>query len=775
MMDHPNALSTKSCPAPTYLQRMIDQHGGQWLFVLLAISTIVDLFFFTGYYSSDDISYYGFARHAWQFGEFPNANQIGGFRLVIVGWNWLLIALFGPSPAIVSASYVLFHQLLNALVFVLGRRLFGRGVGLIAAYLTATSPVIIVFASMILPDILCGSFFVLSLYAFHRAYDRLSEAAPQNPSTWWMLLCGLATGAAYSAKETGLILLPFYFVLWLVFSRGRSLRTAFWIGASFLGGVVIIFAIEFFALSALLNQWVFRLTWTVEDLDPATRAHIGRYGTNVSDRLQWVFDRLHVFYEFMPRLVGWSLLGVLVVYPLCRGRRWTVFAMLLWLFGYQTFGSMRLKEYLPPSIQARYFIPILPFAHIVLGAVFWRFVEWLNRVPGRPVRLAIQGVALAAVFVFPLLGMRVVNQQSGQWHRAPTMGNVAQAIQFAARQGNAPIVISSFVKYRLDNHLTDYWPEWLIDANSLDRAKLGALLQNGGFYYVQTKYQPTEPSYMLDELMLRISSGVGQKPSVFNWRAGEQPDYYPASQGSLVGIIRLGKIRMVVRDVGWFVPMATRTGDLGIHFGHGIVAREKIAAQDRQSVRLFHVTGDVAPSTSPTNADVETASGPTTAPAAAISNYDLNDPSHWRISVSRVFQKDGSVDIRITSPPESGQPPRLHASFATQLTRYGWLVPAFGANRGLELKGSSLFEIEIESELAGPGKAELRLEAFASAVGKRPLKIDRVNLTNRTVRFKLATDLQSIWLRPAIKLTGKGELTLKSFSIQRVKDTGEAD
>lgn len=131
-------------------------------------------------------------------------------------------AVGGDGPAAYHAARGLvaaFGVLSVALVALLGFRLGGPALGLAAALLSAVSPLEVVTAHMVRPDIALEAFALLAFLAFRR----------MGGDTRGDLRAGAALGAAVSIKFTGVLLLPSYLIARLL-APGRRLRGALYAG-----------------------------------------------------------------------------------------------------------------------------------------------------------------------------------------------------------------------------------------------------------------------------------------------------------------------------------------------------------------------------------------------------------------------------------------------------------------------------------------------------------------------------------------------------------------
>src|SRR5258708_7336979 len=108
--------------------------------------------------------------------------------------------------------------LLGALIFVWGRQLMGAAAALGALFLFALDPTVIAHAGFVTMDVGCSAFMVLMLFAVWNYVQR--------PSALRLVLCGLAMGAALTAKFTAIFLLPVVGVLLLAAVRLAPLAAA---------------------------------------------------------------------------------------------------------------------------------------------------------------------------------------------------------------------------------------------------------------------------------------------------------------------------------------------------------------------------------------------------------------------------------------------------------------------------------------------------------------------------------------------------------------------
>lgn len=458
-----------------------------WAWACLAIllfSCALDVFFYSGFYSSDDAAYLEAARRILTGQGYPDRPDLAAIRLTIVGWNALVGLIFGFNIPLIAASYIVFHQFLNVLTFMLARRLFDDAVGLLATYLVATTPLVVTFSTTVLPDIPLSCFLVLSLLLFLRSYDRRAGGASRR-ARWLVFAAGLSVGLAYTTKEAALVALPFYLILWLCLESRQAPRRALVTGSCFALGFFAVFFAEWAILSYLTGHSYFRLAWTVgpENYTGILRGY--EHGLYPLERLAWVHTNLYPWFE--NTRLDYLLAGVALVYVFVPGRKLSIWGLAACYFVYHTWGSARLTEYLPPSLQARYFTPLLPLLFIAYSFIMlklWRSVPKLVADAGRS--RALQAIFLFVLIVHPLPGLHRSDRAAGKVYWADAVNVSVKATQAGLLAGARPVVLSGTVTRRIRSLLKQNPIERLIPADQCRlRSPALARLLDQGFYYVE--------------------------------------------------------------------------------------------------------------------------------------------------------------------------------------------------------------------------------------------------------------------------------------------------
>ncbi len=178
-------------------------------------------------YFSDTIDYHDAAQSLLRGEGFGAGYQRPPlYPLYLAG----ILAVFPGNLVAVRVADVLLGCLTVLLVYRLGREIWGREVGLIAAAIAAVHPYLVTLGGLLYPESLFAALLAGSVWILLRGSSPLAAAA-----------AGLLAGAGALAKASGLALLPAA-VLWLlvfgVGSRGARLRSA----AAFVAGALLLVA-----------------------------------------------------------------------------------------------------------------------------------------------------------------------------------------------------------------------------------------------------------------------------------------------------------------------------------------------------------------------------------------------------------------------------------------------------------------------------------------------------------------------------------------------------
>ena len=292
------------------------------------------------------------------------------FRAHPLGMQFLLGIAFhvarGEVPARLVA--VAFGLAAVCLTYLLGRRLYGWRVGLVAAALLAVMPYHVVVSRQALLDAPMATFFLLTIYCMAR-YAEHSQAR-------WLYATAFSAGLTFLAKETGVLVVAALVAFVLVTPTVRlSVRR-----------VAISFALYVFAIS------------------PYPAAILIGGGSNAAQQfLLWQVLRAPnhpwTFYaEILPTAAGplvvlFAAIGIAVA---LRRRGWSERLLLAWV------ATPTLFFELWPVKGYQYLLPIAPaltlFAAQGMGRAWtwWRRSRIWARLTARPARAHLESPVAAA-------------------------------------------------------------------------------------------------------------------------------------------------------------------------------------------------------------------------------------------------------------------------------------------------------------------------------------------------------------------------------------------
>lgn len=180
----------------------VDRAYGLGIVVLLALAVVVRLFFYSGFYGSDEVTYVDSALKITQ-GDLTPSSYIGairyGLQLPMAGFT----ALFGATefaanlwPFLCSLGEVL-------VIAALGRHLVGKRTALLAGLLLALLPLHVHYAGRIMADAPLAFFITSSFLLFW--------VGQQQNRTSAFLWAGIAAGCSFWVKEVAVVYLAVFF------------------------------------------------------------------------------------------------------------------------------------------------------------------------------------------------------------------------------------------------------------------------------------------------------------------------------------------------------------------------------------------------------------------------------------------------------------------------------------------------------------------------------------------------------------------------------------
>ncbi len=285
-------------------------------------------------------------------------------------WHWLFLNFGQPWEFTDRLSAVIPALLAIPLLYVLGRRLFNRRVGLVAAFLFAWHPLTVRYAQELRYYPLFTFLALLNLY--------LLLDAIEGKRGWWpyFLSAGVALGVhsfsplLFAAEWIGLLLWAAAGKRWpryLSFLHGR--RQRLWRG--FLLTVVLVLVVVVMLALPFIKRGPAVLSWFNKNLSPG--ASYSPLKASALDPVPWWTwrnipkDTLYRFFRWFstPNLLAHSKHMILLGIP---GGDWLLFLVVCFLFVWGTLMTWQRWGWLPLWLAAQ-IIGIALFLAIVVEAV----------------------------------------------------------------------------------------------------------------------------------------------------------------------------------------------------------------------------------------------------------------------------------------------------------------------------------------------------------------------------------------------------------------------
>ena len=348
-----------------------------------------------------------------------------------------------------------------------------------------------------------------------------------------------------------------------VIAAAPRLRSTDWVrnGAWMAGGLVAFVAIEVVALWILSGEPVWRLGFPGNLA--RNRELIQIQGATPWDRFAFA---ARVLTTAMP-LSAWALLGAGVVYALSRGRNLMLLVFFWWPALYLTIGTKRFSEYLPQSIQQRYYAVALLPALVMLAIVLMRAHDRWGGMARMPAVL--RGRARAVVLAV-LVGAMALYELD---HNAPRAGTIYSASWVRGYAAAVDIA-------------RDDYPQYQVVSERFFRGPMRPLFLTGRpEWFRQYSSFPDKtpaPPFLYLERAVRAEKR----------RAGKLGGTEPES--------RYGRLR--VRTLRTYYPPETRWGAIRSAVGH-LLGTEPLApvplSYTKGAITLQLVTLDLGPATHP--------------------------------------------------------------------------------------------------------------------------------------------------------------------------------
>jgi 4-amino-4-deoxy-L-arabinose transferase-like glycosyltransferase len=346
------------------------------MLILIAGLVLAHILYSSPFYSFDDSSYITFAHQIIE-GNFNPASTPRAYGFFLPLSIALSFSIFGTSILASILPAVMEYLIIIALTFVIARKLYGNGAGLISAFLIATAPFVVGYSTRVLPDMGVGLFAGLSILFFVYAQDS------SNSKLLYFLSGAFAVLIIY-VKMIGLAYVLFFFVILLFHRPKHKLKTdrntkIYAFAGMFLFAMAYAYTIFFYSSGNLFTPFF------AYGQNQITISHSG-LSNNINSLSITLFGYSYWYNQFFypfsdPQTIPLGLIILLAIIGSAmaiwrRERNLVYFSVLLWgVLFYLFFGTVTITKYSFIFVVSRYFILVSVPMAVLAGYAVWSFYK----------------------------------------------------------------------------------------------------------------------------------------------------------------------------------------------------------------------------------------------------------------------------------------------------------------------------------------------------------------------------------------------------------------
>lgn len=405
------------------------------IFSFLVAGLILKIVFISGPQGSDDLNYFRFAEQIVRTFNLDTHHHHAG-RLAFLVMSGFPAVLMGKPyyGALANVIYCLITEILviGFLYYRLG--LAPAAVG--AAFLTL-SGISLVYSGTLSPEPVLALFFICTCLALYQAINSTGG------ERWiWGALAGIAAGLAYSAKITGILILPpailsLILLPWPV----TNLRDRTLLACIFLVGFAGIWALDSTVYWVLSGDFLYKVHAIASIHNSNTPVHLGLL--MFLKRGYW--NLYNVLRDLDFFLVPVAIAGMAWLAMLYSRTPWALFALVgAFTGGYLFFGTSSLFWLANLPSQDRYTFLLFPLIAVGAGYLFWK---WNNAV----VRTIIVGL----IVVNGAFSVHGATHRVGHLYFEPLLRNSAIAIELLPQIRQKQIYVEKRYRAGLRYYLPD--------------------------------------------------------------------------------------------------------------------------------------------------------------------------------------------------------------------------------------------------------------------------------------------------------------------------------
>ncbi len=354
--------------------------------IVFSVAIIVRICFFIGFGLGDDPIYVGVVNYMMNYG-YPSLNYGMNYRIGLYLPVFLFFKIFGIN----DISFVLYPLLASLgsiiVIYFIGKELFGKETGIIAAGLMAFCPFDAVFASTMTIDIMTSFFTALSFLLFLKGH---------NDKGWkyilYFVLASMTMFYNYMIKIPTVLILCCFAIITLINIRSFKRHIVFY------GSFSILLLSSFFADYCLTGKF---LNYWHTELTQSGRA-IGPYWYVLLEYFRWMFYRIgdgtllfgYFYHALIPALLYIGVRRLKCSYPVII---WVLIIFILLEF----IPKQWQLPYEPAPRFPRYTHAFLIPSILIIAAALYSLFKWKNY---------LFAVCIAALIISSIIESRILHK-----------------------------------------------------------------------------------------------------------------------------------------------------------------------------------------------------------------------------------------------------------------------------------------------------------------------------------------------------------------------------
>jgi len=326
-------------------------------YFLILVSILIFAFFIRLYYFNInstiwwDESEYLLKAKDIAFGTgFQDAYKFSPRKPILMPLLWGLFYKLGANEFILRLIQVIFSTIAIGLVYLLGKEMYNKKVGLIASFIMSVFWLHIFLTARLLTDVPSLTFFLAFIYFFWKGYIK-------NENKKYLWFCGIAGGLTLLARVDALLILPSFLLFFLVTEKLNFLKNKEFYKI-LVGGILTV-----------LPYFVWFILNYSTPIKTFTGVGEGRFANSMLFPGIWAYFKLFISYLNIFYLILF-LIGLYILIDLILGfdliKKEAIlksnFFIVLWIIPYIFFFG-----FIGAQIEERFILKIFPAVFLIIA------------------------------------------------------------------------------------------------------------------------------------------------------------------------------------------------------------------------------------------------------------------------------------------------------------------------------------------------------------------------------------------------------------------------